>query len=164
MKRRFKKTHRTVYDVDLQITALADILMVVLIFLLKSYSSGVDTIKDVTYQEEIRLPQVSRGDLDENGLRVEIGKNGVRVDGAEVAPLHNYRFPASDLNKDLSDNGTSNRLLRALASQRKRVKGEAKVWLISDKRTPYATVQTVLASAAIKGYSDIKLLVVKEDL
>ena len=39
---------------------------------------------------------------------------------------------------------------------------ERNVWIVADERAPYATIQTVLASAALYGYTDFKLAVVKD--
>jgi len=113
MRKRFSRDRGGVYDVDLQITALADIMMVVLIFLLKSYSAGVNSIQEV--ETNIKIPKVVRGDFDKNGLRIEVSQRAVMVDGLHAAQLKNYRFPASDLNNDLTQNGTSIRLRHALS-------------------------------------------------
>ena len=75
-KKRFKrKGKKGREDFELQITALADVLIVVLVFLLKSYATGVDTIENVEFDDGIQPPVISKGNNDEGGLRIEISKN-----------------------------------------------------------------------------------------
>jgi biopolymer transport protein ExbD len=41
------------------------------------------------------------------------------------------------------------------------VKVDPKILVIADQRAPYQTIKSVLASAAVHGYTDFKLAVVK---
>jgi hypothetical protein len=43
------------------------------------------------------------------------------------------------------------------------VKVDSKVVVIADQRVPYITIKSVLASAAVQGYTDFKLAVVRGD-
>ena len=86
-----------------------------------------------------------------------------------MATLKNFRFEAGDLQQ----NGVSNALSKTLDRERQRqlmiakansdVKVDPKILVVSDQRVPYQTVKTVLASAALHGYTDFKLAVVKGD-
>jgi biopolymer transport protein ExbD len=83
-----------------------------------------------------------------------------------VATIEDFAFQAADLGQ----NGTSKALVEALEKERQRelliaksnpeVKVDPRIVVVADQRVPYSTIKTVLASAAIEGYTDFKLAVV----
>jgi len=182
-KYRFLKSKKeTETDFALQITSLADILMIVLIFLLKAVSSGLTDQQSINVSSQIRLPAAESGGGVKEGLKVEISQNMVLVGGQPVSKLLSFRFDSGDLNADLTEGGTSKTLDRFFAQLRAENRHQRKpssedkdkdkdkdensgdtVWIVADRQAPYATIQTVIASAAKEGYSDFKLAVVKGD-
>ena len=162
----FRKHAQPSDEMSLQITSMADIFVIILVFLLKSYSSGAVALSPPA---GMQLPQATSGEAPVEALLVEITQNGVQVDGKPVVALQNFQFPAGEL----LANGTSQSLLKSLEAQRKRqlviaksnsdVKVDARILVSCDQRAPYATVKTVLASAAVHGYTDFKLAVVRGD-
>ncbi|MGE4106134.1 MAG: ExbD/TolR family protein [Bacteriovoracia bacterium] len=151
-------------EVSLQITSLADILMVVLVFLLKSFSSGISTVENISVPKGIHLPEIQASTNGKDGIRVEIGAGGVSIDGQKLADLQDFRFPAADLNGSSDETTTSKVLIKSFSELKKdEAKVGKSVWVVADRRSPYRTIQTVLASAAVQGYSDFKLAVVKEE-
>ncbi len=165
MKSKFRKHHRREHqeEAELQITSLADILIIVLVFLLKSYSAGLEAVADVSLPEGLNLPVSQVGGQDKDGLRIEILQSGIQVQGEPAAGLEAFRFPEADLNSDLTDNGTSINLTKYLTERRSHYPEGTKVWIVGDRRAPYATIQTVLASASISGFQDFRLAVVKDE-
>lgn len=172
MRRRRTRIHE-VEEIPLQITSLADIMIIVLIFLLKSYSSEME--QDIAVPADIRLPVVSKGGSSKEDLRIEISESVVKVGGTVIAPLRNYRFDPSDLSREWSPVGTSRALTAALgrenralaataAAEAKETKENTRpIWVFADRKVPYRTLQTVMASAAINGFTDVRLAVVKEE-
>lgn len=168
---RFRKRRREAGEFSLQITALADVLIVVLIFLLKTFSSGLVESETITASKEIRLPSVASGGMAQKGIKVEVFRDRVEVSGQVSATLEASRFREQDLNDDLTDgNGSSKALNRAFAQAKQGYRSEvpndpnsATVWIMADRGVPYATIQTVIASAAVAGLTDFKLAVEKED-
>lgn len=167
MRRRRNRIHE-VEEIPLQITSLADIMIIVLIFLLKSYSSEME--QDIAVPADIHLPVVSKGGSAKEDLRVEISENVVKVGGTVIASLRNYRFESSDLSREWSPVGTSRALTaalgrenRALAAAGKDKESSRPIWVFADRRVPYRTLQTVMASAALNGFTDVRLAVVKEE-
>jgi biopolymer transport protein ExbD len=150
-------------EVSLQITSMADIFTILLVFLLKSYATG--TISPTS--AGLMLPEAQAGDVSSEALKIEVTQAGVQVEGQSVAGLSNYAFEKADLQA----NGTSKTLSAALEKQRQKqiliaksnssVKVDPKIVVLADKRVPYGTLKTVLASAAVQGYTDFKLAVVK---
>ena len=163
-KSRFQRSSAAMSgDVSLNITAMADIFTLLLVFLLKSYTSGGMTINP---SADVQLPLAGVGDSQQaEALKVEISQNAVAVESLPVAKLQEYRFDTTDLEK----NGVSKSLGSALDKERQRqlllsksnpdVKPDARIVIIADRKVPYSTLKSVLASASTYGYTDFKLAV-----
>jgi biopolymer transport protein ExbD len=159
------RTHQS-EEMALQITSMADIFVIILVFLLKSYATGAVNVSPTA---GMTLPLAQAGDQSVEALRVEVTKDVVQLDGQPVVSLKGFSFEASDLQA----NGVSTQLGKALEQYRNRqlqiakvntsVKVDARVLVLSDQKTPYSTLKTVLASAALHGYTDFKLAVVRGD-
>jgi biopolymer transport protein ExbD len=139
----------------LQITSMADIFVIILVFLLKSYS-----VEGLPYEPTVPLtPPVAKGRIEKTeALKVEIAKNAVALGGKNVAAIDAFKFGKKDLDAD----GASATLRRALAQARPSAlagpKG-TKLIVVADEGAPYETIKAVLASAASEGYLDIQLAV-----
>lgn len=166
MANRFsRRRRRQTETANIQITAMADIFIVILVFLLKSFSASWDTLRNVSLKDGIKLPRVKSGIWEKEGLKVRIAENMVEVNGIVVSKLSNWTFAGNDLNHDLQgDNGTSKSLNDALRGERERDRDHFQgVWVVADRRAPYRTIQTVLASAALQGFTDFRLAVVRDE-
>ena len=150
----------------LQITSMADIFIIILVFLLKSFSSGAVSI---TPSQGLELAEAFTDKEQMAALSMEISETAIQVDSSPVTPLKNFRF----VTKDLDENGLSNTLEVAMKRMRERqnliskanseVDADGKILIIADARTPYRTIKSALSSAAIHGYSDFKLVVRKKE-
>jgi len=161
----FKARHQN-EEMQLQITSMADIFTIILVFLLKSYASGAVTVSPTT---GTLLPEAHAGDPPVEALKLEISKDAIQVDGQPVMKLNAFAFESADV----QGNGISVVLSKALEQQRHKqmliaqsnssVKVDARILVLSDQKTPYSTLKSVLASAASQGYTDFKLAVVRGD-
>lgn len=161
----FKKRHQS-EDMALQITSLADIFVILLVFLLKSFATSAVNLSP---SQGMLLPQAQAAEASVEALKLEISETAVSVEGQPVAKLQNFRFDTAGLQQ----NGSSTELSKVLERERQRqlmiakansdVKVDPKILIVSDQRVPYVTVKSVLASAALNGYTDFKLAVVKGD-
>ena len=158
----YKKRHLASEEMSLQITSMADIFVILLVFLLKSYATSA-----VNVTPSVMLPEAQASEASVEALKVEITPTSVLVEGQPVTTLKTFQFDG----KDLEGNGTSKTLHAALKRERDRqlliakqntdVKIDAKILVIADQKAPYGAIKTVLASAALNGYTDFKLAVVK---
>lgn len=167
MKRSFlgRRGHAS-EEMSLQITSMADIFIIILVFLLKSYSSGAMAVVPA---KGLSLPNAFAQDSSVEALRVEISQTGVLVEGAPVSELSNFKFQAGET----AQNGSVQSVVKALEMQRKKqlliaqantdVKVDSRIIVMADQRTPYSTIKAVLASAAVNGYTDFKLAVVRAE-
>lgn len=150
----------------LQITSMADIFIIVLVFLLKSFATGSLA---VTPSPGLRLPQAITDDSAVRALTVEISESSVQIENQVVSLLSEFKFRPQDIRSD----GVVTKLDLALFTERKRqelisqsnsdVANDSNILIVADQRTPYATIKSVLASAAIHGFTDFKLVVVKKE-
>lgn len=162
----FARRHMAGEDMSLNITAMADIFVVILVFLLKGYSTSA---LNITPTAGLSLPSAFAEEQNIEALKVEIAENGVLIEGKPSLPLTNFEFTPSDRQA----NGSLKPLSAAFETERKRqlliakansdVKVDSRVMVIADQRAPYATIKAVLASAAVHGYTDFKLAVARGD-
>ena len=163
-KNKFGKRNHGSEDMNLQITSMADIFIILLVFLLKSFATSAVTIAP---SNGMKVPEANASDSSVDALKVEISQDAVQVEGTPVTNLKEFKFA----NGELLTNGSSQTLGKALDRERQRqlliakansdVKIDPKILIVADQRAPYSTVKAVLASAALNGYTDFKLAVVK---
>jgi biopolymer transport protein ExbD len=164
MRRSFlKKRKQQAEDMPLQITSMADIFTVVLIFLLKSYATGAI---EIAPSAGIQLPDAQGNLKSVQALKLEVSDSGVMIDGRAVSKMSAFKLPESDISVE----GASRSLMLALEQERARevkaagpgstpIKADPRIIVIADQRAPYATIKAVLASAATQGYTEVKLAV-----
>jgi biopolymer transport protein ExbD len=147
-RKTFLKHEKKPQDMALQITSMADIFTIILIFLLKSYSMGA---LDVSLPKGMQLPraQTSSTKGETKILKVEVSESALTADGKAVTRMSAFSFPSSDLGQ-----GQSRSLGSALGQAK-----DGKILVVADQRAPYETIRTVLATAASHGYTDVKLAV-----
>jgi biopolymer transport protein ExbD len=152
-------------DVSLNITAMADIFTILLVFLLKSFSTGAIQLSP---SKGLLLPEAQAEEASFEALKVEISASAVLIESEPVVMLTAFEFPGKDLNGEGVSKILSARLKKerdrqmAIAQVNKDVKVDPKILIIADQGTPYSTIKSVLASGAVNGYTDFKLAVIKE--
>jgi biopolymer transport protein ExbD len=153
-------------EMSLNITSMADVFTIILVFLLKSYATGAAS---VTPSAGMLLPVAQASTPAVEALKVNVSADSVSIEGTPAVTLQKFVFPA----QERLPNGASRTLASAIEKERKRqlliaqanpdVKVDGKIILVADQRTPYETLKMVLASAAIHGFTDFKLAVIQED-
>lgn len=165
-KKRFGRRPPGKQDMALQITSMADIFTIILVFLLKSWSTGAGP----ALSQDIHLPAAKGGKEPVEALKLEVGPALVIVEDKPVAKLENFAFPPTDMDPA----GHSISLEKAFANERGRQlasvvkaggepKPDTRLVLLVDNKTPYSTLKTVFASAVKQGYADYKIVVIKEE-
>lgn len=153
-------------EMSLNITAMADIFTVILVFLLKSYSTSAINI---TPSKGVLLPSANAATQTFEALQIEVSQDAILVEGEFVVKLDQHR-PSKD---EMGKKGQSISLTRALQRSKKRqmlisqnnksVAQDSKILIIADQKTPYSTIKVILASAALSGYTDFKLAVIRPE-
>lgn len=162
-------------EVALQVTSMADIFTILLVFLLKSYS--VSAI-DVDVGKEIQLPVANGGTESVEAMRVQVTPSGITIEGKPVMTLTNFVATPGDIDGD----GNFPEVVKALKREREKqrqiaseqlkqgaqpdvVKAnfDSKLLVIADKKVPYKLLRIVLSSASTMDFTDFKLVVVTAD-
>ncbi len=145
---------------SLQITSMADIFMILLVFLLKSFSTSVSSLSPVG---NTHLPQVvTKGETIRDTLKLEVSQNALMIDEKTALKLENFQYPAAEIDAQ----GNVDTMTRLLMEQRKHMPNpnmEADLLVLADEKTPYSTIKPILASAAQAGFVDLQLVAVAKE-
>lgn len=132
------------------LTSLVDMMVILLVFLLKSFSVESQL---VTPAADLQLPSSTCDVAAEVALGVEVSMSGITLDGTPVALL-----------PEVTGAGTS-LVIPALESALRdaRVTGTAgRANVQCDHRVDFAVLKRVLATCSAAGYDDLALLVQRE--
>lgn len=142
-----------------QMTAMVDVLTVLVFFLLKNFSSEGDII---TQSKDLELPISSSRIHPERTLTVSISSKHVMVDGAPVALVE------EEWQRGGTDIPSLSRLLEERRSQTeqlaeydKTVKFDGMLTIQGDRKIPYWLLQKVLSTCGENGFSSFSLAVTK---
>lgn len=156
-------------EATLNITSLMDILTIILIFLLFSFSTQDD---EVSPPKAIVLPASTVKNPVRLAVRVTMLPDHLEVEGRTVVRLSSGRLLAQDIN----GNNHIEPLLRALRQQKPLLQPSATsrgltsveedeseiVYLEADQRTPYRLIKQVLQTAAAAGFTKFRLAVTSQ--
>lgn len=144
---------------DVDITSLLDILVILLVFLLKSYNASdlsVDVVKN------LNLPVSSSTKLGNFAIVVQVDKRGrMFVDNKRVKNVTYKTEKIEALYKILEEKKAGFDKAREIASvtedQTKKLKRNVNILL--DQSQPYEVMQKIMHTAATAGFSKFKFIV-----
>jgi biopolymer transport protein ExbD len=158
----FGKKKKVSQDVALQITSMADIFTIILVFLLKSFAGGG---LNISPSAGLKLPNGMTEATSPQALTIEISESAVQVENKFIVGLTNFHF----VPQDLLQSGIPTSLNEEFEKHRKRqdliaksnpdVAVDNKILVVADQRVPYITLKRVLSTAALHGFSEPKLVV-----
>jgi biopolymer transport protein ExbD len=151
------------YTMELHLTSMVDMMTILLVFLLKSYS--VDQT-NIIVSKDLKLPQSTETRLIDNILNVVVTTKEIMVDGTNVVNLYKRQITNSDLGPDgVIIKPLLRRLIRTKKLQQESVKilSRDKVILQADKSLKYSLIKKVLYTAGEAGYPKFKFLVLKKE-
>jgi biopolymer transport protein ExbD len=176
MRRRFSRKARPKEEMTLQITSMADVFTIILVFLLKSFSTGISAITP----NNVTLPEVKTASEAVESLKIEVSKNAILMDGKLITKLTDFHFDQTDLEKDLTPRSLNTALVQEMQKHKTpNVKAGDRepssvtpggsfpatpetLLVLSDQEAPYSVLKIVLASATNAGFSDFRLVVVED--
>jgi len=151
---------------DLNITPMMDMMTIILVFLLKSFTSSATL---VNLDNNLSLPPSQTQLAPKQAVPVTITKRVVMVEGDAIAPITNGRIDPQ-LKRD-GDNGyyitPLVEMLNKVARREKKVaemtgqKFDGELTIIADKNTPYRLLTEILYSCGQAEYANFRLLVLK---
>lgn len=164
---RARKKRKQKEDFELDITSLLDILVILLIFLIKSYNSSGVTLN---IPEGIELPKSKSSSVNTAGVIIQVSKEKIWVDTKNV-------LDSSELPKVVYDQGGRRIIplydelvkkveeIKNLALQtNNKVKSFSGVAnLIIDKSIKYDYVKKIMYTCAAAGFKEYKFVVMGEE-
>jgi biopolymer transport protein ExbD len=152
------KKKKTSDEMSLQITSMADIFTIILVFLLKTTASGINTVAP----NGASLPVAKGKEIIQDTLKMEINRDFVTIDDKTVLNLNQFEIPITELQAG----GMSQSVYQAFMNKRRsnqEVASNSTLLVLADENTPYSTLKSVLASAANTGFVDLQLVVVEDN-
>jgi biopolymer transport protein ExbD len=151
---------------DLNITPMMDMMTIILVFLLKSFTSSSALIQ---LDQNLQVPASNTQLKPKEAVPVTITRKVVLVEGTPVVPVNNGRVDPA--HKPQGDNGyliaPIKDRLDVVAKREQRVaermghKFEGELMVVADRSTPYRLLTEVLYSCGQAGYANYRLLVLK---
>lgn len=153
----------------IQITSMVDMFVILLVFLLKSYSTSpiqVNPNKDLT------LPTSSSSTNPvADALKLVVSEKGIFVEDKKVVDLNGGELKASDA--DSQDPLFIRALYDELDQQAKKSKNiaqvndtvqfDGKIMMQADRALPYDLLQKIMYTSSLAGYADLKLAVISDN-
>jgi biopolymer transport protein ExbD len=151
---------------DLNITPMMDMMTIILVFLLKSFTSSTTIIPQDANMA--LAPSMTRMTM-KQAVPVTVTKRVVLVEGEAVAPINNGKIDPA-LKRD-GENGYYITplvdILQKVSNKERKVAEmtgrpfDSELMIIADRNTPYRLLTEVLYSCGQAGYANYRLLVLK---
>lgn len=148
----------------IQITSMVDMFVILLVFLLKSYSTSP---VQITASDQLTLPASTSTKDPVDVLKLVVSKTGIFVDEKKVVELKDGVLAVGDV--DANDTQFIRALYTALdeqakktrviASQNSELEFDGKVVMQAERSLPYDVLRKVMYTSMMAGYSDVKIAV-----
>jgi biopolymer transport protein ExbD len=151
---------------DLNITPMMDMMTIILVFLLKSFTSSASTI---TFDSNLQIPKSSTIAKQKIALSVTVTKKVILVEGDAIAPVNLGKVDPT-VKRDGENGYYITPLVEILEKHAKREKKvaeltgqkfEAQLMIVADQTTPYRLLTEIIYSCGQAGYANYRLLVLK---
>ena len=144
----------------IQITSMVDMFVILLVFLLKSFSTSPVNIAP---REGMVLPASSAVTDPVDVAKVIISNDGVYLNDEQVLLLDKGAVPSKEL--DSRDSRFIKSLYKALVEQSKGSKPETQGQLLlqADRELSYQQLEKILFTSGAAGFSDVKLAVLSKN-
>jgi biopolymer transport protein ExbD len=163
MDRRIPQTFK------IQITSMVDMFVILLVFLLKSYSTSPVTVNPT---KDLMLPTSTSSTEPVDIIKMVVSKKGIFIEDKKIIEFNSQlQLPSKDtdatdpmaiqpLFRELEAKAN---LVRNIASVNDKVVFDGKILVQADRDMPYSLLQKVLYTAMLTGYSDVKFAVLSRD-
>lgn len=184
MSRKNRKRIQSAFD--LQLTSMMDVLVIILVFLLKSYAASTNAFNTVS---GIQLPISASPEVPPDSLQVIVTPEGITFENERIIEFvqteaavgskdATYTFRRSDLDEGgrrvvglfdaLTKAREKSEFLRAKSKARdkegKPLPFDGVLAIQADKRINYDTIRRIMYTAATAGYKMFRFLAVKRDM
>jgi biopolymer transport protein ExbD len=155
-------------ELEIDITSLLDILVILLVFLLKSYNPS-DLKLDVT--KNLEIPESVSKKLGNSAVTIQITKDktilidnkkigNIRGTSARISFLENKLKELKKINeKEAKELKSRNIATKDIKSLEKRLQAKRQVNIVMDQELAYSVMQRVMHTSALAGFSKFKFIV-----
>ena len=148
----------------IQITSMVDMFVILLVFLLKSYSTSP---VQITPSDKLTLPASTAMKDPVDVLKLIVSKSGVFVEDKKIVDFNAGELASADLdaNDQMFIRPLYNELdgqaqkSRSIANVNEEMQFDGKVLLQSDRDMPYSILRKIMYTSMLAGYSDVKIAV-----
>jgi biopolymer transport protein ExbD len=171
VERRGMKKHmdsRSPSSFKIQITSMVDMFIILLVFLLKSYSTSP---VNITPNANLRLPQSVTSTDPVDVLKLVVSKQAIFVDDNKVVDIANNEIDKTQV--DAADPQFIRPLYEELDKKAQKSKDlakvndtvefDGKVMMQVDRDLPYSVLKKIMYTSMLAGYYDVKFAVVSKD-
>ena len=162
--RRVKKHHED-KTIDVNINSLLDILSVILIFLMKSYSTTTVQVKP---SPELQVPFTRSSTPPEDSTAITITRKFVLVDDEPAVALEDFKIPATDLESDgmlikplLAKLQEEVKHQKQIATYNQQAEFKGIASFIVDRFVPYPLLTQAMYTAGQAEYSKFRFVLIK---
>ena len=151
---------------ELNITPMMDMMTIILVFLLKSFSSSANAI---TFDSNLQIPASSTMLAAREAISITITKNVVLVEGDAIAPINQGKVDPT-LKRDGENGYYITPLVETLEKLHRREQKvaeltseafDSQLMVVADSGTPYRLLTEILYSCGQAGYQNYRLVVLK---
>jgi biopolymer transport protein ExbD len=149
----------------IQITSMVDMFVILLVFLLKSFSTSP---VQITPKQGLRLPASTSIKDPVDVVKLIVSEDAVFVEDKKIVDLKQGHVDAKDV--DSSDPQFIRKLYEALDQHAQLAKNiqkvndtfefDGKILMQADRDLPYDLLKRVMYTSMMAGYSDVKLAVI----
>ncbi len=164
-RRKFWRQRHDSSAYELQLTAMVDMMTIILIFLLNTYSTSS---VQLTPADRLNLPASFSSSPPVEALKMVVAKHGIYVDDIKIVDLNEGVLNSKDV--DAKDAQFIRALFEALDKQAQKTKEiatknedmkfDGKIIVQVDRAVNYKVLKKALYTAAIAGYNDAKFAAV----
>jgi biopolymer transport protein ExbD len=151
----------------IQITSMVDMFVILLVFLLKSYSTSPVNINP---KDGLRIPESSATTDPVDVVKLIVAQDGVFVEEKKIFDLDKGVLPKTQI--DTNDPSFIRALFEALDERAKLAKDiakaneafefDGKVLLQADRTLAYDVLQKIMYTSMMAGYGEVKLAVAQK--
>ncbi len=151
----------------IQITSLVDMFVILLVFLLKSYSTSP---VNITLKDGLRIPESTSTTDPVDVVKMVVAQDGVFVEEKKVLELEGGQVPAAQVDKN--DSSFIRSLFEELDARAKHAKSiqevndafefDGQILLQADRELSYEVLQKIMYTSMMAGYAEVKLAVAQK--
>jgi biopolymer transport protein ExbD len=152
----------------IQITSMVDMFVILLVFLLKSYSTSP---VNVTPSDDLKLPVSTSSKYPVEALKLVVSAKGIFVQDKRIVEMKDGVLSTGDVDENdtqfiralFTELEVQAKKTRDIASQNSELEFDGKVIMQADRSLPYEILRKVMYTSMMAGYSDVKIAVMLKE-